>query len=167
MKLSKLLIIITLLTFNISLSWGQCTFNTSTIHYQQRKLANLYNELMREALSIKVLNRDEFPIITPHKRTNGEATLVYKLEGNNEVKEVLITEFRAYGKYEDKISVQDYIIFVDGDKVGFDYIDVKGSEINIISKEIILHILEHELKNRKFSIIKPNEKNLKYMRVNF
>jgi len=167
MKLPKFLIITILLTFNISLSWGQCAFNTSTIYYQQRKLANLYNELMREALSIKVLNYDEFPIISPHKRTNGEATLVYKLDGNSEVKEVLITEFRAYGIDEDKISVQDLIIFVDGDKVGFNYTDVKESEINIVSKKIILHILEHELKNRKFSIIKPNEKNLKYLRVNF
>ncbi|WP_304065498.1 hypothetical protein, partial [Pedobacter glucosidilyticus] len=165
MKLPKLLIITILLTFNISLSWGKCTFNTSTIDYQQGKLGRLYSELMREALSINVLNHDEFPIITPHKRINGEATLIYKLEGNSEVKEVLITEFKAYSKFKDKISVQDYIIFVDGDKVGFNYIEVKDSKINIISKEIILHILEHELKNRKFSIIKPNEKNLKYMRV--
>ncbi|WP_026902823.1 hypothetical protein [Pedobacter glucosidilyticus] len=167
MKLSKFLIITILLTFNISLSWGQCAFNTSTIYYQKKKLVSLYRELMREALSIKVLNYDEFPIISPHKLTNGEATLVYKLDGNSEVKEVLITQFETYSKFKDKINVQDYIIFVDGDKVGFNYTDVKGSEISSISKEIILHILEHELKNRKFSIIKPNEKNLKYLRVSF
>ena len=171
MNNNKFLIIILLLLIG-GFGQAQTPFDSTLIWNQKQKLGNFYFDLMQKASSreIKIITEKEFKIegsTLPDKELSGEATFVYEIGDNDSLTNVYMTEFWFYTIHRGDITVKDYIIFVDNDNYGFDYEKIKLYKLNPISARLIKGLFDYVWGNRKFKILIPREKNLKYERVKF
>ena len=146
---------------------AQHSFESSLIQRQQDKLNKLYTELMHEVSSVKIVNTDSVPLLTPWKNRNGEATFVFEVSDSGNLINTFITEFWWYSSLGGEVSVKDFIVFVDDNRQGFTLDQVLSSGVSITSKEIISYLFDYVNRNRKFIVQKPRERNLKFQRVKF
>lgn len=161
---------VVLLLLTCSLCEAQSSFDTTTIYYQRRQLADLYNDLMDHVSSIKIIDSlSGGPVPSPRKNQFGEATFVYEVSDDGTLENVYITEYWSIDidRVSGDCQVGDRIVFVDGEQKGFDLEKVKESKFSRSSKEVILYLMEYQWANSKFKVIKPRERNLKYRRVRF
>lgn len=148
---------------------SQTPFDSTLVYNQQEKLGRFYFDLMQHAGSVKVINEEghHSVIASPKKNLRGEAKFVYEVGDNDSLINVYMTEFWCYSLSGEVITAKDYIVFVDEHNLGFDFEKVQKHKLNPISSEPIHYLFEYVKKNRKFEVIKPREKNLKYQRVRF
>jgi hypothetical protein len=78
-----------------------------------------------------------------------------------------MTEFWCYSTVNGDITFKDYIIFVDDNDLGFDQEKIQRYELSPNARESIDYLFDYVKKYRKFKVIKPRERNLKYQRVRF
>ena len=151
---------------------AQDRFDSTLIWNQKQKLGSFYFNLMQKASAgeIQIITEEEDKIAgstLPHKYLRGEATFVYEIGDNDSLLNVYMTEFWCYTMHREEITVKDYIIFVDDNNAGFDYEKIKLYQLDPISTGLIKDLFDYVWKNRKFKILTPREKNLKYERVRF
>lgn len=163
----KKIITLVLLILSYNLSKAQTSFESSLIYTQSQKLNKLYNELMQEAMSVKIINKDPLPLLTPWKSRKGEASFVYEVSDTDSLLNVYITELWWYSSLDDKVIVKDYIIFADDNNVGFTSDKVSQYKLNPMSQEIINYLFKYVNENMKFKVKKTRQHNLKFHRLSF
>lgn len=163
----KKIITLVLLILSYNLLKAQTSFESNLIYTQRQKLNKLYNELMQEALSVEILNKDLLPLLTPWKSRKGEASFVYEVSDTDSLLNVYITELWWYSSLDDEVIVRDYIVFADDNNVGFTSDKVSQYKLNPMSQEIINYLFKYVNENMKFKVKKPRQRNLKFNRLSF
>lgn len=151
---------------------AQIPFDSTLVVNQKRKLYPLYQELMNDFSKIKIYDEGkdiirEGVIPSPRKNAGGEATFIFEVSDEGELINVYMTEFWYYAKNAEVISVRDYIVFVDQDNLGFDHNRIKQHDLREQSMSLIDFLFDYVKTNKKFNVIEPRERNLKYQRVRF
>ncbi|MFD2596990.1 hypothetical protein [Sphingobacterium griseoflavum] len=118
---------------------------------------------------IKIADSSAYkPVVSPIKYLNGEGTFVFEIDTSNKVTNILITEFKSYQKYNDRIDVKDYIVFVDSGSIGFTLEKVHTYQMNPSSLEVIDKLFERAKSLNDFQILKRRKgPNRKYLRIQF
>lgn len=148
--------------------WAQSTFDQRLIVNQRKRLFPLYSELMQHATAIRTVDTLGSEIVrTPIKGLSGEATFIFELSEDDRIATIRITEFWSYHQNKKDIKVKDYIVFVDENTIGFDLADVSRHAIDMQSKQIIDFLFDYVAKNKKYNVVRPRERNLKYQRIRF
>src|SRR5690606_36362888 len=147
---------------------AQTPFDSTLISNQFHKLGPLYAEAIRNAHSVKLIHEDGYKGVVESPRPNlgGEATFIFDVADNDSLINVYITEFWWYTNFRE-IDVKDYIVFVDENNMGFDQNKIKQHKLNPRSTELINFLFNYVRENKRFEVIKPRERNLKYQRVRF
>ncbi|MFD1772051.1 hypothetical protein [Sphingobacterium suaedae] len=167
MILRKIITLGLFLCSSISM-FAQDSFENSLLYNRKKKLYPLYNELMKSASSIKVIDESgKLVVKSPRKNLKGEATFVYEVEDDGSLINVYMTEFWCYSTVNSETIVKDYIIFVDDKDVGFDQKKMQQYEFGPNAEELINFLFDYVKTYRKFKVIQPRERNLKYQRVRF
>ncbi len=148
---------------------AQLKVDSSLVYTKFRQLAPLYTELMDTLGHIRILEDSAYkPVVSPVKYLNGEGTFVFEIDTNNQVANILITEFKSYQRYDKRIDVKDYIVFVDSSCIGFTQEKVHTYRMNPSSLEVIDKLFERAKSLNDFQIVKKRKGiNRKYLRIQF
>lgn len=147
----------------------QTFFDSTLLYNQSKKLDRFYIDLMKHVRSVDVINTkgDNSVVASPFKNLRGEATFVYEVADDGSLINVYMTEFWRYSIIGEKITVKDYIVFVDENNLGFDQERIQQHKLSPTSTEPINYLFDYVKKNIKFKVNKPRERNLKYQRLRF
>lgn len=145
---------------------AQDSFENSLIFQKKARFYPIYNELMEHLGSIKLIDSTNWKNIeSPIDNLSGEAGFVIDIGENDSIADIRIVSFWSYFVFREETTVQDYIMFVEDDDVGFDQAKVHQYKLNPQSREVIDFLFDYIRENKKFKLIKPRQKNVIYLRL--
>lgn len=163
----KRILIVGLLLVTFLNGYAQRPFDTVTQSYKNSKLGELYSELMRNVSAIKIIEENPREIVKTPGNMEGEATFVYEVKDNGELVNIYITEVWGFKKDNGKISKEMCYEFVDAENVGYDYDKIYKALRHTPAHKVLNHLFDYIRNNKRFEVIRPRERNLKYERVYF